>query len=58
MLREFNHYAYGAVGGWIYGVVESNWYYKDEQIFFEFTVPDGVTADIILPDSHSQWWKI
>ncbi len=32
------------------GKIESSWYYRDGTIRFEFTVPAGVTADIILPN--------
>ena len=89
-MNSFNHYAYGAVGDWLYGVVagisvneagysrvtlapnpdrrmgfvncavdtvrgplESNWYYNDEGIIFEFTVPRDTVANIILPDGRS-----
>ncbi len=90
-MNSFNHYAYGAVGDWLYGVVagiqvknggegykniriaphpdhnigfvnctlntvsgkiESHHYYKDNRIFFEFTVPNGVNAEIVLPDKQ------
>lgn len=88
-MNSFNHYAYGAVYDWIFGVaagvkpladgagythiliephtdkrigflkasletrqgkVSSYWYYKNDRVCFEFEVPDGVTAEIILPD--------
>ena len=89
-MNSFNHYAYGAVGDWLYGaiagikideagykrvtiapkpdkrlefvdcsietpygVLESNWYYKDERVYFEFSVPPKVSATIVLPNgSH------
>ena len=86
-MNSFNHYAYGAVGDWLYGVaagiqpaeagfdeialapvpdkrlgyvdcaldtphgrVESHWYYRDDALHFEFTIPHGVDANVILPD--------
>ena len=86
-MNSFNHYAYGAVGDWLYGVaagikvdeagykrvtlapkpdkrlgfvncsvdtpcgmLESNWYYKNDGIAFEFAVPEGAIANIILPN--------
>ena len=89
-MNSFNHYAYGAVGDWLYGVVagikvtepaykavklqpypcerlgfvrcaidtpqgrlESNWYYTGKNIRFEFTVPVGATAEIILPNGYT-----
>ena len=89
-MNSFNHYAYGAVGDWLYGAVagirvdeagykrvtiqpltdkrlgfvmcsidtpegilESNWYYRGEDVHFEFTVPVGVRADIVLPNGDS-----
>jgi len=90
-MNSYNHYAYGSVCDWLYGVaagisadeeqpgfrhillapvpsrelgfmnvsldtvqgrVESNWYYKGDQIFFEFTVPAGATASLCLPDGY------
>ena len=32
------------------GTVVSNWYYKGEDVYFEFVVPDGSTALLTLPD--------
>ena len=86
-MSSFNHYAYGAVGDWLYGVVagikvdeagykrvtiaprpdnrlgfidcsidtplgmlESNWYYRDGRIYFEFVIPNQIEAKIVLPD--------
>ncbi len=87
-MNSFNHYAYGAVFDWIFGVaagikptesapgykeilltphpdkclgfvqssvqtkkgkITSCWYYKDDQITYEFDIPEGVTAHLILP---------
>ena len=86
-MNSYNHYAYGAVADWMYGVVagvrideaaykritlaprpcerlgfvrcsietpqgylESNWYYTDGGIRYEFIVPKGVEATVVLPD--------
>ncbi len=90
-MNSFNHYAYGAVCDWIYGVaagimtdidkpgfahftvtphpdkrlgfincaldtpkgqVESNWYYKDDTVYYEITVPAGTTATVTLPGGY------
>ncbi|MBQ8696162.1 MAG: alfa-L-rhamnosidase, partial [Clostridia bacterium] len=90
-MNSFNHYAYGAVYDWIFGVaagikvcedgpgythitiepatderlgylragidsrqgkIESHWYYKGDEIYFEFTVPERTVADITLPDGR------
>ena len=87
-MNSFNHYAYGAVFDWIFGVssgikpvatspayrevtitphpdkrlgfadasidtrygtVRSYWYYKGDTVYYEFDVPNGVTAHITLP---------
>ncbi len=92
-MNSYNHYAYGAVGDWLYGVaaginvceegagykkirlapqpnaklgyvncsietvqgrVESNWYYKDGKVYFEFIVPEGTEAEIVLPNGHTE----
>ena len=90
-MNSFNHYAYGAVGDWLYGVcagikiaeagyrrvtlspkpdkrlgfvrcsidtvngkLESNWYYKGDTVNFEFNVPRGIIADIVLPNGHAK----
>lgn len=91
-MNSYNHYAYGAVYDWIFGVaagikpfedgagykhisikphtdkrmeflragietkygyISSHWYYDDEHIHFEFEIPDGVTAEICLPNGCS-----
>jgi len=88
-MNSFNHYAYGAVYDWIFGVaagikiledgagykhvsikphtdkrlgflkagietrygrLSSYWYCKDNETYFEFEIPNGVTAEITLPD--------
>ena len=36
------------------GVIESNWSYKEDKVAFEFSVPDGVVADIVLPDGFRE----
>ena len=90
-MNSFNHYAYGSVAEWMYGVacgikqtdvgyrsvhlapvldkrlgfakcaletvsgrIESHWYYRDDRIIFEFTVPAGVSAEIALPDGYTE----
>ncbi len=92
-MNSFNHYAYGAVADWMYGVIcgvqtdkkkvayekirlapnpirrlgfakcaidtvrgrlESHWYYTADRICFEFTVPAGTTAQIVLPNGYTE----
>ena len=92
-MNSFNHYAYGSVCDWLYGVsagisttadgagyqkilltphphralgfvncaldtvrgrVESNWYYKGDTVYFEFTVPAGSEAVITLPSGYTE----
>ena len=92
-MNSFNHYAYGAVGDWMYGEicgvkmapggigysklrlapkpcrrlgfakcaletvagrVESHWYYTEDRICFEFTVPEGSEAQIVLPNGYTE----
>jgi alpha-L-rhamnosidase len=36
------------------GRIESHWYYRSYRIAFEFTVPEGVTADIVLPNGYTE----
>ena len=91
-MNSFNHYAYGAVFDWIFGVmcgikptetapgykevriaphpnkrigfvdtaietrhgrVAVHWYYKEDTVYYEFTVPQGVTAHITLPSGYT-----
>ena len=33
-----------------HGRVESHWYYRDDTLNFEFSIPRGVKADVILPN--------
>ena len=88
-MTSFNHYAYGAVADWLYGVVAgiksladgagyehislapkpseklgfvnckvetahgavvSKWYYGKEFIHYEFEIPSGTTAELLLVD--------
>ena len=35
------------------GLIESAWYYSSDAIHYEFTVPAGSCAKIILPDGRS-----
>ena len=90
-MNSFNHYAYGAVADWLYGVtagikieeagyssvtleprpcerlgfvrcsvktprgaLESNWYYTEGGIRYEFVIPEGMDATIVLPDGRSE----
>ncbi len=92
-MNSFNHYAYGAVYDWIFGVavgiktvaeapaykkvkltphpskllgsaeasidsrnglIRSNWYYKGDVVYYEFDVPEGVTAHLTLPSGHTE----
>ncbi len=36
------------------GRIESNWYYKGDNVYFEFTVPEGAEAEITLPDGRRE----
>ena len=88
-MNSYNHYAYGSVYDWIFGVaagikvlpdgagykhisikphtdkrlgflkaeietrqgkLSSYWYYKNDEIYFEFIIPQGTLAEITLPD--------
>ena len=92
-MNSFNHYAYGAVGDWMYGEIcgvkivdggvgykkfriapqpcerlgfarcaldtvagriKSAWYYTNESICFEFSVPEGSEATITLPNGFEE----
>ena len=92
-MNSFNHYAYGSVYDWIFGVaagikilddgagykhisikpktdkrmgflkasidsrlgtVSVFWYYKEDRIYFEISVPSGCTAEIELPDGRAE----
>ena len=93
-MNSYNHYAYGAIGDWMYGtmagintdenapgyqniilkpiidrrieyvkasvetrkgVVSSYWHIDGDSVTYEFTVPQGATADIIL---HGNTYKV
>ena len=32
-----------------FGTIRSHWYYKDDVVYYEFTIPQGVTAHLTLP---------
>ena len=90
-MNSFNHYAYGAVYDWIFGVVcgiqpmgkapayreimlaphpsralgfadtsfdsrngtvRAHWYYKGDQVYYEFEIPAGMTAHLTLPSGY------
>ena len=92
-MNSYNHYAYGAVYDWIFGVaagikvledgagyrhisvsphtdkrlgflkaeikmrfgkLSSHWYYRDDAVIFELEIPDGVTAEVSLPDGSER----
>ena len=92
-MNSFNHYAYGAVFDWIFGVVmgikpieekpgyeeitlcphpdkrlgfaqtlfksrrgdiKVHWYYKGDVVYYEFDIPQGVTARLTLPSGYTQ----
>ena len=92
-MNSFNHYAYGAVFDWIFGVsvgikpieeapayekitlaprpdpclgfaegsiesrnglIRSHWYYKGETVYYEFEIPEGVTAALTLPSGYTE----
>lgn len=92
-MNSFNHYAYGAVFDWIFGVVvgikptaespacekiilaphpdkrlgfidssiekrygkiRSAWYYKGNAVYYEFEIPEGVTAQMLLPSGYTK----
>ena len=92
-MNSFNHYAYGAVYDWIFGVacgiktvdeapaykevriaphpdkclgfadasidsrngtVRVYWYYKGDTVYYEITVPAGVTAHLTLPSGYTE----
>jgi alpha-L-rhamnosidase len=36
------------------GKIESNWYYKNDRVYFEFSVPQGSVATLILPNGKTQ----
>ena len=92
-MNSFNHYAYGAVFDWIFGVsigitttseapgymkiklaphpdkrlgfaeasinsrnglIRSYWYYKNNIVYYEFDIPEGVTAHLTLPSGYTE----
>ncbi len=90
-MNSFNHYAYGSVFDWVYGVavgikptapayrtvaltphpdrrlgyadakiktrsgdVRLYWYYKDDIVFYEIEVPNGVKASLTLPSGYTE----
>ena len=92
-MNSFNHYAYGAVFDWIFGVsagintvadapaykkitltphpdkclgfldtsiasrnglIRVHWYYKSDTVYYEFDVPEGVTAHLRLPSGYEE----
>ena len=92
-MNSFNHYAYGAVFDWIFGVctgiktvdsspayrevnicpkpcrvlgfarseiesrngkIVSHWYYKGDDVYFEFEIPQGSLAHVTLPNGYKE----
>ncbi len=92
-MNSFNHYAYGAVLDWIWGVslgvspmeahpayeeftlaphpdpvlgfakgslatrhgeILVHWYYKEDKVYYEFTVPQGTRAHLTLPNGRTE----
>ncbi len=92
-MNSFNHYAYGAVYDWLFGVacgiktvdeapaykevniapqpdkclgfadasidsrngtIRVYWYYKGDTVYYEITVPEGVTAHLTLPSGYTE----
>ncbi|MBQ9760261.1 MAG: family 78 glycoside hydrolase catalytic domain [Clostridia bacterium] len=88
-MNSFNHYAYGAVYDWIFGVacgikplspayrevsiapqpnkclgfadtsidtalgtLRAHWYYKGDDVYYEFEIPAGMTAHVTLPSGY------
>ena len=37
-----------------FGTIRSAWYYKGDTVYYEFDVPKGITAQLTLPDGHSE----
>ncbi len=38
----------------VQGRVESRWFYRDDTLRFEFTVPAGVSAELVLPNGRTE----
>lgn len=92
-MNSINHYAYGTVFDWIFGVsigiktiseapgykeikltphphkslgfatasidtkhgcIRVHWYYKNDIVYYEFNIPDGVTAHLTLPLGYTE----
>lgn len=37
-----------------FGTIRSHWYYKDDVVYYEFTIPQGVTAHLTLPSGRTE----
>ena len=37
-----------------FGTIRSHWYYKDDVVYYEFTIPQGVTAHLTLPSGKTE----
>jgi alpha-L-rhamnosidase len=92
-MNSFNHYAYGAVFDWMFGVslgicpsendpaykhvilephpnpvlgfakgsidsrngkIYAHWYYKGDKVYYEFELPEGVSATLRLPSGRTE----
>jgi len=40
-----------------YGLIRSRWYYKEDSVYYEFEIPDGVGAKLTLPSGHTEILK-
>ena len=40
-----------------FGTIRSHWYYKDNTVYYEFTIPQGVTAHLTLPSGRTEILK-
>ena len=36
------------------GLVRVHWYYKGDAVYYEFEIPQGVTAHVRLPSGHTE----
>ena len=37
-----------------FGTIRSHWYYKDDVVYYEFAIPQGVTAHLTLPSGRTE----
>ena len=56
LLQPHPHKALGFVDASIEsrnGFIRSHWYYKGDTVYYEFTIPQGVTAQLCLPSGYT-----